>query len=127
MGRLRLELLDRIEALSHAVLDVVGVMDDQGVSRRIVDQLAASGTSVGANVFEADEAMSRKDFVKCLSIAAKELSETRYWLRLAIGRDWVPAKKAQPVLIEANELRKIIGTMIVRSKAPTPYKSKNPD
>ncbi len=87
MGRLRLELLDRIEAFSHAVLDVVGLMDDQGVSRRIVDQLAASGTSVGANVFEADEAMSRKDFVKCLSIAAKELSETRYWLRLAIGRD----------------------------------------
>ena len=123
MGRLRLELLDRVEAFSHAALDVVCVLDERGVSRRIVDQLAASGTSVGANVFEADEAMSRKDFIKCLSIAAKELSETRYWLRLAIARDWVPAKKGQPVLIEANELRKIIGTMIVRSKRPTPYKS----
>lgn len=125
MGRLRTDLLDRVEAFSHRVLDVVGVLDEQGVSRRIVDQLAACGTSVGANMFEADEAMSRKDFIKCLSIASKELSETRYWLRLAIARDWVPAVKGHPVLIEGTELRKITGTMIVRSRKPSPYKSKS--
>ena len=126
MGRLRTELLDRVEAFSHRVLDVVGMLDSKGVSRRIVDQIAASGTSVGANVFEADEAMSRADFVKCMSIASKELSETRYWLRLVIAREWVSSLKGQPVLIEGLELQKIIGTMIVRSRRPSPYRPKEP-
>jgi four helix bundle protein len=53
-----------------------------------MDQIAASGTSVGANTFEADEAMSRKDFCKALGIANKELNETRFWLRLFVRREW---------------------------------------
>lgn len=127
MGRLRSELLDRVETFSHRVLDVVGIMDEKAVSRRIVDQLAASGTSVGANLYEADEAMSRKDFIKCLAIANKEMSETRYWLRIAINRDWVSQVKGGPVLIEGLELQKIIGTMIVRSRKPSPYRKTDTD
>ena len=118
MGRLRQEFLERVEAFSHEVLDLVVQLEAKHLSRRIVDQLAASGTSVGANVFEADEAMSRKDFVKSLSIAAKELSETRYWLRLAASRSWVAVDAGRHALAEAAELRKILGTMIKRSKQP---------
>ena len=45
-------------------------------------QLIRSGTSIGANVQEAEAAQSRKDFISMMSIASKEARETSYWLRL---------------------------------------------
>lgn len=46
------------------------------------NQLLRSGTSVGANIEEADAAQSKRDFITKLSIAAKEARESNYWLRL---------------------------------------------
>ncbi len=51
-------------------------------SSYMTDQLARAGTSVGANIHEAQYAQSRKDFVAKLEIALKESNETRYWLKL---------------------------------------------
>ena len=48
----------------------------------ISNQIARSGTSIGANVYEANYAQGRKDFVSKLEIALKEASETGYWLEL---------------------------------------------
>ena len=48
----------------------------------ISKQLLRSGTSIGANVVEADAAQSRKDFLSKMSIASKEACETEYWLQL---------------------------------------------
>lgn len=97
-------------------MDVVGALESKGVSRRIVDQVAASGTSVGANTFEADEALSRKDFCKALGIANKELNETRYWLRLFVRRAWVSQPSMESLLAEAEELKRILGAMIAKTR-----------
>ena len=51
-------------------------------SSYMLDQLARAGTSVGANIHEAQYAQSKKDFVSKLEIALKESSETSYWLKL---------------------------------------------
>lgn len=51
-------------------------------SSYMTDQLARAGTSVGANIHEAQYAQSRKDFVSKLEIALKESSEASYWLKL---------------------------------------------
>lgn len=51
-------------------------------SSYMTDQLARAGTSVGANINEAQYAQSKKDFISKLEIALKECSETSYWLRL---------------------------------------------
>lgn len=51
-------------------------------SSYMVSQLARAGTSVGANIHEAQYAQSKKDFVSKLEIALKESSETSYWLKL---------------------------------------------
>ena len=51
-------------------------------SSYMTDQLARAGTSVGANIHEAQYAQSKKDFVSKLEIALKESSETSYWLKL---------------------------------------------
>ena len=51
------------------------------VSRDMTDQLARAGTSVGANIHEAQYAQSKKDFIAKLEIALKESNETSYWLK----------------------------------------------
>ena len=48
----------------------------------MIDQLARAGTSVGANIHEAQYAHSKKDFIAKLEIALKEVNETGYWLKL---------------------------------------------
>lgn len=116
MARLQESFLERVERFTDRVVVVADALDDRKVSKRIVDQLLGSETSVGANVFEADEAMSRPDFVKCLCIATKELNETRFWLRLAVRHEWIKPPRLTPLIEETIELKKILGAMIARSK-----------
>jgi four helix bundle protein len=116
MGRLPDEFLSRIESFADRVLDVVEVLEATKCPRRRIEKLGAAGTSVGANAFEADEAMSRPDFVKTLSIVNKELNETRFWLRLVTRRGWIPATRLTDLLVEAETLKRIIGAMIARTR-----------
>jgi len=109
VGRLHAEFLDRVERFADRVMDVTVALESKRVPHRIMDQIAASGTSAGANVFEADEAMSRKDFCNTLGIANKELNETRYWLRLFVRREWLTPTSLQGLLTEAEELRNYWG------------------
>ena len=53
-------------------------------SAYMIDQLGRSGTSIGANIHEAQYAQSRKDFISKLEIALKESNETSYWLKLLL-------------------------------------------
>ena len=75
------KLLDLSFEFAVAIVDVVG-----GVTARkswyMTDELARAGTSVGANIHEAQYAQSKKDFVAKLEIALKESNETSYWLKL---------------------------------------------
>jgi len=108
--------LERVEAFCDRAVEVANALEQRKVSRRVVDQVLACGTSVGANVFEADEAMSTADFVKSLCIATKELNEFRFWIRLSSRREWIRAERLQPLEQESVEIKKIFGTMISRSK-----------
>ena len=116
MGRLRGDILERVESFADRVVKVADALESRRTSRRIVDQVLAAGTSVGANVFEADEAMTRADFVKCLCIATKELNETRFWLRLIGRHQWIKNDRLASLLEESVELKKVFGTMISRTK-----------
>lgn len=52
-------------------------------------QLLRSGTSIGANVAEAQQAQSKADFISKISIALKEATESKYWLRLLNATDYI--------------------------------------
>lgn len=117
MGRLSGDTLDRVDAFCDRVLDVVAELERLQVSRRILDQLTDAGTAVGANLFEADEAMSRKDFVKCLAIANKELNETRFWIRLVSRRKWIDEPRLVGLLDESDQLKRVIGAIIVKTRS----------
>lgn len=115
-GRLKAELLERTESFSDRCVAVAEQLERDGRFRRIVEQLAASGSSVGANIAEADQAMSRSDFIKCMCIANKELAETRFWLRLCLRRGWLKVEKLDPLLIELTDLRSILNSIISRTR-----------
>lgn len=116
MPRLQEATLLRVETFSDRMLDVVDALPVKRVSRRVLDQISACGTSVGANIFEADEAMSAADFCKTLGIVNKELSESRYWIRLIGRRGWLNAARLSDLEQECQELRRIFGAMISRSR-----------
>ena len=117
MPRLQYEFLERVEHLCDRVLDVAEELGRQRRSFRILDQIIGSGSAIGANLFEAAEAMSKADFVKCLAIANKELNETMFWIRLVGRREWITADRLGPLENELLEIKRIIGTMIARTKA----------
>jgi four helix bundle protein len=115
-GRLNAEFLDRTLEFSDRCLAVAERLARAGKFARFIEQLAASGCSVGANIAEANEAMSLKDFRKCLSIAIKELAETRFWLTLVVRRKWLPESRLRPLMDELLEIRKILGTILARTR-----------
>ena len=74
-------LLDLSYEFAVAIVSLTDKIDTPK-SSYMSNQLARAGTSVGANIHEAQYAQSRKDFVSKLEIALKETSETSYWLKL---------------------------------------------
>ena len=87
-----------------------------GVSQPLVRQLIRSGTSVGANVEEAQAAQSRADFIHKMEIALKELRETRYWLRLLVATDLMSEERMKGLIGESEELVKIMSKIVVNTK-----------
>jgi four helix bundle protein len=80
-------------------------------------QFLRSGTSIAANVSEAVYAQSNKDFINKYSIALKEASETRYWIKIMIKSDIVPLKKFTLLLEETERIIKILTSIINKLKA----------
>jgi four helix bundle protein len=74
-------------------------------------QVLRSGSSIGANMEEADGAQSEKDFYSKISIAYKEARETHYWLRLLQKSEYLPESAAESILRDCDELLKIIGSI----------------
>jgi four helix bundle protein len=81
----------------------------------IASQVLRSGTSIGANVEEAQAAQSRKDFISKLSISSKEARETKYWLRL-IKESKITNYKIDELINECDELVSIL-TKIVKTSS----------
>jgi four helix bundle protein len=83
----------------------------------IAKQLLRSATSIGANVFEAQDAESKADFVHKMKIAAKETSETLYWLILCERSEGYCFD--QKLRNDLDEINKILSKIISSSKAKT--------
>ena len=79
-------------------------------------QILRSGTSVGANVEEANQAQSKADFIHKLSIAQKEAFETDYWLRLLRDSNYLTANQTESLIENCRELQKLLTTSIITTK-----------
>lgn len=80
-------------------------------------QVLRSGTSIGANVREAIEAQSKKDFIAKLYIALKEAGETEYWIKLLVASEYLEKEHSESLLSELHVIIKILNTIIKKSKS----------
>jgi four helix bundle protein len=120
MGRLRPELLARIEAFCDEIVRTSPELWKRRCSRRLIDQYLGAGTSVGANAFEADAAVSPADFCRALGISVKEAAELRFWVRLLSRNGFLDEAVAVRIERESIELRSILNTMILRTRENSP-------
>ena len=79
-------------------------------------QLLRSGTSIGANVAEAEQAQSKADFISKMSIALKEASETKYWIRLLASTSYLTEAESVSILNDCVELEKILVSIVKSTK-----------
>jgi four helix bundle protein len=101
---------------STQIIDFVDLLE-QKKKFPLANQLFKSGTSIGANVREAQNAESKADFIHKMKIAAKEADETEYWLQLC---------KASPNYPNPNSLLEQVGSIHkILSKIISSSKSKN--
>lgn len=82
----------------------------------ISKQLLKSGTSIGANINEANYAQSKADFISKLHIALKETAETEYWLRLIELSSYIESKKKDDLMKQCLEIKRMLIASINTAK-----------
>lgn len=83
----------------------------------ILKQILRSGTSIGANITEAQNSPSIKDFINKLNIALKEARESEYWLNLFKASDIIDEKSFKSLQLDCKELIKLLIAIIKTSKS----------
>lgn len=82
----------------------------------ISKQIVRSGTSIGANINEANYGQSKADFIAKLHIALKETAETEYWLRLLILSEYITEDMGNSILQDCTEIKRILIASINTAK-----------
>ena len=106
-GKRVYDLEERTARFGEAVIDFAKAIPKDAVTNRIISQLVGAATSVGANYVEADDAVSKKEFLKNIGTCKKEVREVKHFLRMAIRA--MPELKpgARSLCLEARELHLI--------------------
>ena len=114
------ELSSRLWLFAARVCKVVDALPDTRVGRHVAGQLVRCGTSSPPNYDESCAAESRDDFIHKLSVALKELKETRGWLRFVPIAGLLPEQKVAGLAVECEELIIILGKSIATARAKGP-------
>jgi len=117
------DIVDRSFEFALRIVKLCEFLDERpGVGRVLMPQILRAGTSIVANIEEAQGGQSRADFVSKMSIALKEARETHVRLRILLECEVVPKTKLAPLVTEADEIRRILASIIISTKnrsAPT--------
>ena len=115
-----MEIQDRALEFGVEILKFAERLPKSQVGNVLVRQLVRSGTSIGANLEEADGASSKKDFINKVLISRKEARETRYWLQLMKKADYInsPNNKVllDKLIKESYELMKILSAIANKAR-----------
>ena len=116
----RRDIVERTFRFSVRIVKLCQVLDERpGVGRTLARQLLRSGTSIGANVEEAQAGQSRADFLSKYSIALKEARETHYWLRLIAECEILAPIRLAEITQECDELVAILTAIIKSTRKPS--------
>ncbi len=109
-------IVERSYRFALRIIKLVNSLPKNRTSDIIGRQLLKSGTSIGANIEEAQSGYSKNDFTNKMSIAQKEARETNYWLRLLRDSNQIKKDLITDILIESEELSKMLYSIVKTSK-----------
>lgn len=75
-------------------------------------QILRSGTSIGANINEAQQGQSKKDFLMKMNIALKECTETKYWIELLSATDYINQEQKESIIKDCIEMEKMLTSIV---------------
>ncbi|MCL2739755.1 MAG: four helix bundle protein [Oscillospiraceae bacterium] len=109
-------ILDKSMDFAVRIIKLYDYLDKQRKYYDPFKQMLRSGTSIGANVNEAVNGQSKKDFLTKMYIAFKEARETEYWLRLLHKTNFIDDKSFESISKDCLEINKILTTIIKTTK-----------
>ena len=112
----KFDLEERTALFGEAVIRFAKTIPKGTVTTPLVSQIVRSATSVGANYCEADDGVSKKDFLNKIGICKKEARETKHWLRMLATADESMASQCRELWQEAKELHLIFAAIIRKGK-----------
>ena len=109
-------LIDKSIDFAARIIKLRKFLEEKQKEHIIAKQIIRSGTSVGANINEAQYGNSKADFISKLHISLKETAETEYWLRLLNKSEYVDEKLFKSLLDDCLELKKLLISSINTAK-----------
>ena len=124
------DLEERTALFGEAVISFARRIPHNPVNNRLIDQLVGAATSVDANDCEADDAVSKKEFIVNINRCRKESRETKFFLRMIAASEPSFKLDARPLWREAKELNLIFASIVRAARkgmaTPNATKEKQP-
>ena len=109
-------LIDKSIDFAARIIKLTRYLNDEKKEYIMSKQIMRSGTSIGANINEAQYGNSKPDFIAKLHIALKETAETEYWLRLLNKSEYLTDEVAESLLNDCLEIKRILISSITTAK-----------
>ena len=109
-------LIEKSIDFAARIVKLCKYLDEKQKEHIISKQIIRSGTSIGANINEAQYGNSKADFISKLHISLKETAETEYWLRLLYKSEYLDRKMFESLLSDCLELKKLLISSINTAK-----------
>ena len=101
-------LYEKCMSFSIRIVNIYSYLKKDKEEYVLSKQMLRSGTSIGANISEAQSAISRKDFLAKAYIALKEASETIYWITLLYRTEYLTKEEYESIYNDCNEIKKLL-------------------
>ena len=109
-------LIDKSINFASRIIKLCKYLEDKQKEHIISKQIIRSGTSIGANINEAQYGNSKADFISKLYISLKGTAENEYWLRLLSKSEYIDDKMFKSILADCLELKKLLISSITTAK-----------
>ncbi|MDR0741705.1 MAG: four helix bundle protein [Rickettsiales bacterium] len=107
---------DKSKKFALRIIKLYGYLCDSKKEFILSKQVLRSGTSIGANLAEAECGISKKEFLAKTYIAFKECMETKYWLELLAESGFINKKEYESIYCECEELRKLLSSITKKTR-----------
>ena len=110
------DIVQRSFEFALKILTLASTLPKTIVGDIVSKQVVRVGTSIGANVEEAQAGFTKEDFIYKNNVALKEARETHYWLRMVKAGKIAEPEHVDPLIDEAEELKKILGAIVSKAR-----------